>query len=289
LKIKNILIIGGDSKIGKSLHYNLLNKNINVHKTTRKKILTNDNVIYLDLAEENIDLNLFNYHYDVIFFCISNTSISFCENNVEETREINVKRTLDIIKYFQTKGSFLIYFSSNLVFDGNIENVGTNQIQNPTTEYGIQKSILEKELLNYSNIAIIRLTKIIDYDFMLFKQWISSLIKKNEIYPFYDMKMSPVWIDDLVNFLSLFISNPINGIFHVSSISDITYEEAAYYIAKKLNLNQKLIKAKSFKDFDIVNSPSFTSLDINSNNINKFISTNSFETIDKFLFKNNYQ
>ncbi len=285
---KNILIIGGDSKIGKSLYFELIKKNINVYRTSRKKNNTNDNFIYFDLAEKNINTNLFKNYFDIVYFCISITSISFCQKNLAETREINVKRSLDLIKYFHNEGSFIIYFSSNLVFDGNNENVKINQIQNPITEYGIQKFILEKELSNLSNIAIIRLTKVIDHDFTLFKEWINNLISKNEINPFFDMKMSPIWIDDLIIFLSLFIINPESGIFHVSSDSDITYEEAAVYIAKKLNFNQELIISKSYKDFDIINSPNFTSLDIHSNNVNKFISTNSFETIDKYLFVNSY-
>jgi dTDP-4-dehydrorhamnose reductase len=224
--------------------------------------------------------------FDIIFFCISITSISFCENNLIESRKINVYNTISLIKNFQDKGSFIVYFSSNQVFDGIIDKTGTDIRPNPQSEYGRQKVLVENEIKKLSNIAIIRLTKVVDHNFSLFQFWVYNLKNNRKINPFQDMYMAPIWIDDLSNFLYFFISNPKSGIYHVSAESDISYQDAAIYIANKLKLNLKLIIPISYKEFGINFAPKFTSLNINSENEINFIAYSSYETIDKYLIQN---
>lgn len=282
----NYLILGGDSKIGKSLFLRLKKNNLNVWRTSRNKNSLGNDCLFFDLAQDNINPQLLSTKFDVIYFCTSITSISFCENNLIESSKINVINTISLIKNFHDKGSFIIYFSSNQVFDGIIDKVTTDIGPNPQTEYGRQKALVENEIKKLSNTAIIRLTKVVDYNFTLFQFWIDNLKNNREIKPFHDMYMAPIWIDDLSNFLYFFISNPQSGIYHVSAESDISYQDAAIYIANKLKLNLKLIKPISYKEFGINYAPNFTSLNINSENEIKFIAISSYETIDKFLTQN---
>ena len=117
IKKNKILILGGDSKIGKALYLDLIKNNLKVFKSTRRE-KTGIDEFYLDLSIELDFSKLPNENYNFVFFCISITSIDFCKKNILETNNINVNQTIKLINYFYKKGTFIVYFSTNLVFDG---------------------------------------------------------------------------------------------------------------------------------------------------------------------------
>ena len=199
MKSKKILILGGDSKIGNALYLDLKNS-FSISKSTRKNFLGVDE-FYLDLSNELSFSILPKEKFDFVFICISITSINYCENNILETNRINVNHTIELIKYYHNQGSFIIYFSSNLVFDGTKKKMRHNSKVNPQINYGRQKVEVEKFLLKIPKSAIIRMTKIIDKNFNLFENWINNLLNNNTIIAFNDMQMSPVWMFDLLFFL----------------------------------------------------------------------------------------
>ena len=217
LVLANILIIGGDSKIGTALYKRLINKNLIVWKTTRKKNIK-QNEFYFNLEDEILDSSFPKIKFDFVLLCASITSLDYCNKFPELSYKVNVVNTLKVLKYFTKKESFIIFFSTNLVFDGLKPNRSITEPLNPCTEYGKQKTLVENELSKLPNNAIFRLTKIIDYNFKLFDNWIEDLNNLNTISPFYDMKMSPVWIDDLTEFLLKYLEKPEKGIFHVSAL-----------------------------------------------------------------------
>lgn len=282
LVLANILIIGGDSKIGTALHRRLINKNSIVWKTTRKKRIK-QNEFYFNLEEEMLDTSFPKIKFDFVFMCASITSLDYCNKFPELSYKVNVVNTLKVLKYFIRKESFIIFFSTNLVFDGLKPNCRITEPLNPCTEYGKQKTLVENELSKLPNNAIFRLTKIIDYNFKLFDNWIEDLNNLNTISPFYDMKMSPVWIDDLIEFLLKYLEKPEKGVFHVSALDEITYYEAANYIVRKLRLDINNVVPISAKSVNIEHIPNFTSLSTESNSVIKFNYNSSHHAIDKFL------
>lgn len=282
LVLANILIIGGDSKIGTVLYKRLINKNSIVWKTTQKKSIK-QNEFYFNLEDEILDTTFPKIKFDFVFMCASITSLDYCKKFPELSYKVNVVDTLKVLKYFTKKESFIIFFSTNLVFDGLKPNRDIAEPLNPCTEYGKQKTLVENELSKFNNTAIFRLTKIIDYNFKLFDNWIEDLTNLNSISPFYDMKMSPVWIDDLIEFLLKYLEKPEKGVFHVSALDEITYYEAAKYIVRKLSLDLNNVVPISAKSINIEHIPNFTSLSTESNSVIKFNYNSSCHAIDIFL------
>lgn len=279
---KKILILGGDSIIGKALYLDLIKDNFLVYKSTRKEKLEIDE-FYLDLSND-LDFSTFpNESYNFVFICISITSIEYCKQNVLETNNINVNQTIKLLNYFNRKGAFIIYFSTNLVFDGLHQIMRYDTKVNPQTIYGKQKVEVENYLLQIPNNAVIRLTKVIDEKFKLFDTWVNKLNAKESITAFKDMYMSPIWIFDVVNFLKSFITNPTTGIIQISVDLDISYHDAAIYIANYLNIDTNLVISASYIDFGIEYVPKHTALVCNIDDPNIFINQNSYDAIDKFL------
>jgi dTDP-4-dehydrorhamnose reductase len=278
----NILIIGGDSKIGSALYKRLVKGTSTVWKTTRRQNLE-ENEFYFNL-EDDINISIFSkIRFDFVFMCASITSLEYCRKNPDESKKINVVNTLKVLSYFNKNGSFVIFFSTNLVFDGTKPAFTFSDQTNPITEYGKQKVLVENELKKLSKTAIFRLTKIIDYDFKLFDSWIIDLNNFKSITPIHNMKMAPVWLGDLVSFVSEFLLRPEKGIFHVSASDEITYYEAAVYIVNKLKLDNFKVEPISYNEIGIQNIPKFTKLSLISSSSFVYKCISSYSAIEDFL------
>ena len=69
MKKNKILILGGDSIIGKALYLDLIKDDFLVYKSTRKENLEIDD-FYLDLSND-LDFSTFpNENYDFVFICL---------------------------------------------------------------------------------------------------------------------------------------------------------------------------------------------------------------------------
>ena len=97
------------------------------------------------------------------------------------------------------------------------------------------------------------------------------------------MKMSPVWMDDMIEFLLKYLEKPEKGVFHISALDEITYYEAAQYIVRKLSLDLNNVVPISAKSISIEHIPNFTSLSRESNSVIKFNYNSSCHAIDVFL------
>ena len=105
------LIIGGDSIIGKSLYNKFIKNNFDAYYTTRNNTRLNDNSIYFDLEENNI-----NFIPKRVYVCTGISDINFCEKNPIYSWNLNVNLTLAVIKKFHNLGSHIIFLSTDLVW-----------------------------------------------------------------------------------------------------------------------------------------------------------------------------
>ena len=91
------------------------------------------------------------------------TNPKLCESNPLETQMINVIKTKELIDFISKKGGRVIYPSSNLVFSGDEPFYQCNSQVNPQGEYGLQKSEIERYILNEhkkSSHIVLRMTKV---------------------------------------------------------------------------------------------------------------------------------
>ena len=246
IKIKRLLILGGDSSIGSYLFNNLDRNSFQISITTRNKSNVNEENIFLDLQDIHdfaIDYAL----YDIVIFCAALTSIAECEKNPKDAFLINHLNTIYLIKEFVKNNVFVILFSTTQVFSGKnrIEYV-SNQTK-PISIYGKTKEILENDLIPYLNkICVLRCTKIIFKTNNLFRNWVSELNSHKQIYPYSDIYFSPISIEFLMFSILEIINKKIVGLNQISSQSEMKFSEAAFYISEKLHLNSNLINPKYF-------------------------------------------
>lgn len=240
--MKNILIVGSDSLIGRALMAYLRTTGKNVIGTTRRRNKLEDSRIYLNLSDDLEEWKC-PTSFDVAVVCAGVTKIETCKRDPLGTAKINVNGVAKLINNLVAKGIFVIYISTNLVFDGSKPYRLPDEPFSPITEYGRQKAEVEHLISQWEDsVAIVRFTKVIGSENSLFSAWTKSLLKGEVIYPFLDMFMAPVPLFFTILVLSLVTDKLLPGILQVSGNKDISYAEAAQIGAQLLSVNKNLVK-----------------------------------------------
>jgi len=259
---KTFLVVGADGMFGGALIAKWASRPFLA--TTHRVDTISDRRIFLDLTDGASELHPPD-GVAVAVICSAITSIERCRLHPDETARFNVNNTLKVAKSIISNGTFVIFLSTNLVYDGSIAFRKAEDPVCPHTEYGRQKAEVEKQLLALGNLAsVVRFTKVIGPEDTLLRAWIHSLQNQQTIHPFSDMVMSPISLAFAVGVIDRVANSRLPGIFQVSGSEDITYEEAARYIARRMSRNQDLVEPirSSEAGLPFVSAPAHTTLDI---------------------------
>jgi len=256
----NSLIIGIEGQIGNALYNSFDVSKHHIFGTTVFSEFLSDNCMFLDLSND-ISTWAPPTNISTAYICAAICSIKECEENPPECHVVNVENTIKLAKKLVSSGAFVVFPSTNMVFDGGKPDYNENDNVCPINEYGKQKAETEKELMKIGDCAIIRFTKIIGPEIPLINSWINDLKNNVPIYPFSDMKMAPVSLNFAADIMQMIGESKSSGIWHVSNNVEISYEEAARHIARKLNVSENLVKPVKATEKEIANISNYTTLD----------------------------
>ena len=237
------LIVGTDGLIGNALMKRFRQAGRPVLGTTRRPESVNRSLVYLDLAEDMAGWRP-PQPIDLAVICAGVTRLSDCESDPASTARINVHQVSRLAKALVEQGSFVVYPSSNLVFDGSTPHPSPEDQTSPVTEYGRQKAEVEVQLARWGeSTAIVRLTKVLGPANPLFEGWVEALKAGEAIHPFSDMHMAPIPLPCAVSVLSLVGEMKLHGVLQVSGDQDVSYAEAARIGAALLKLDPSLVQS----------------------------------------------
>jgi len=257
------LIVGSNSLIGGALMTYLQRVGVRVVGTTRRLDDVDDCHIYLDLSKDVEGWRCL-YPITVAVVCAGVTKIEACRRDPMATARVNVQGVSALVKNLVASGTFVLYLSSNQVFDGTVPYRLPDAPVSPVTEYGRQKAEAEGQLLTLGDlISVVRFTKVIEPNMPLFKGWIQALKNNEAIHPFSDMVMAPVALPFAVEVLYRVAEARLPGIVQVSGERDVTYEQVAHRIAQSIGASPDLVQPVTSKDagLDLEAVPSHTTLD----------------------------
>jgi dTDP-4-dehydrorhamnose reductase len=222
---------------------------------------------------------------DVIIHCAALTDVEKCEVDPELANSINVKATEIITKEAKELDSYLMYISTDYVFDGKKGFYKETDLTNPLNQYGKTKLIGEKIIENkISKWSIIRTSTPFDvYSYKkTFPVWVFENLKNNKkINILEDQFTSPTYVPNLSKMILEIITCNLEGLFHLSCSNKISRFEFAKMIATKLNLDSSLLNPVSINDMQWkAMRPLDSSLD--TSKINTILNTKSL-TIEKSL------
>lgn len=260
--MNDVLIVGGDSTIGSHLIAVFEADGNSVLSTTCFQRNVNERCLFLDLSDDIIHWPILPHSIKTVIICAAITSQEQCTNNPKFSQRVNVKGSVALAALMVKAGAFVIFLSSNAVFNGDKAFAKSFDPVDPQNEYGRQKAKAEELLLKLgSKVAIVRFSKVITPKMPLVKSWIQDLKAGKVIHPFADMVISPVPISFAIKVLREIALKQISGIIQVSATRDITYADLALYITNKNGYDKKLVKPISYRDVGFTFAAQNTTLD----------------------------
>jgi dTDP-4-dehydrorhamnose reductase len=175
--------------------------------------------------------------------CAAITSLETCRRAPEATRLVNVTRTLELAQRLAGQGAFLVFISSNLVFDGSKPWRDAAEAPCPVTEYGRQKAEAEAGLARFGNrSAIVRLTKVFHAGLPLMRNWMTALEQGQCVKPFSDLLCSPITLPATIQAIARVAENQRSGIWQLSGSRDISYAGIARHLAARRRFDPALVQ-----------------------------------------------
>ena len=183
---------------------------------------------------------------DVVIHLGAMTGVDICEKEKTSASEINTKATEIIAKECLKLNSFLVYVSTDYVFDGNFGMYKEGDVANPLGFYGKSKLEGEKAVQNFSTNWCIARTSTpfgLHPTKKSFPMWvIENLQKQKQIDVLIDQFTSPTYIPNLSRMLIEISERRITGIIHAAGASKISRYQMASMVSDKLNLDGTLLK-----------------------------------------------
>jgi len=191
---------------------------------------------------------------DTVVHAASLTNVDTCETNKKLAWKTNVQGTKNIIRQAKENNAFLIYISTDYIFNGEKGNYKETDKPDPINYYGLTKLEAEYQVQTLKNYCIARPSVIYGstpaagkINFVL---WIINMLKNNQqIKAAIDQTTSPTLNTNLANMILEIAEKQLTGTYHLSGATPITRYNLAIQIAETFNLNKNLILPVSMDYF----------------------------------------
>jgi len=254
------LVIGADGLLGRSISGRLRGLGGRVIETRRQLTAGTPP---LDIAKMSTSWPL-PPNVTTAYFCAAVTSQHKCRTAFDRAYAVNVTGTVALIRRLVDAGVFVVFPSTNLVFDGRWPRVPAEAATCPRTAYGQMKAEVEANILAIGGgVGVVRLTKVVHGGLPVFAEWRTSLTRGVDVRPFHDVVFAPLALREAVSVLVTVGQKQVPGILQASSRNDISYAEACFFLAKELDIPGSRVKPVSWQESarHFEHAPSHTTLD----------------------------
>ena len=236
------LVAGADGLLGGTLRRYWLQQGHEVASTSLLPLENGEGVLHLDLAQSPDKWpELPSCRAAVL--CAAITNLEQCRRDPAGTSRVNVTHTLELAQRLLERNCFVVFISSNLVFNGDKPVCPPDEPFSPRTEYGRQKAQLEASLSTLGDrVGIVRLTKVMHAGLPLIRGWKQALGEGKPITPFTDLLCSPITLDATVRILAKVAENELGGVWQLSGTADISYAEVAQRLVRHGGYDGALIR-----------------------------------------------
>lgn len=245
------LIIGGELEIGGATYRAIKAKGKAVAATTRRSERAGADRPLLDLA---VPLNSWEppQGTTVACLCVAVARLAACAADPEGTARINVTQTLALIDKLLARGIYVLFLSSNQVFDGRAPDVPADAPYSPVSEYGRQKAhtevALRDRMARGAPAAILRLAKVVSEKMPLIDGWIADLSSGKPIRAFHDMTLAPTPTDLVSAAIGSLLEDRASGVFQLTGPRDVAYADVGRFVASNLGAKSSLVTETSARD-----------------------------------------
>lgn len=246
-----ILITGSNGliarKLIKQLSKDLSNK---IVATSQKPVHIEDAVdtFTVNLIYADINKLIDQVRPDVVIHCAAIGSPDACEVDRYTSKKINVEVSSRIAAACKDYGPYLIFLSTDFVFDGHKGNYVETDCTSPVSFYGETKVEAENAILGMDiGAAVIRTSMVYGFDNKLARPnlvlKLIDILKQGKPYrvPF-DQIRTPTFAEDLAIAIEKLIAKKSSGIYHISGSEVINVADFSQMVTEIFSLNSSLLQ-----------------------------------------------
>ena len=250
-----LLITGAIGLYGSKLAKMAVERNIEVYSSDVNELPVSGTFVKIDVSnKELVDEAFRRVKPDVVVHAATLTDVDKCELNKELAWKINVEGTRNIVDAAKGVGSFLIYISTDYVFNGEKGNYTELDQPDPINHYGVTKLAAE-ELVKAQDEYLIGRPSVIygstpaagKVNFVL---WLIEALRRGErVKIVTDQWNTPTLNTNLAEMTLEAAKRHSTGIFHLCGATRVSRFEFAQLIAETFELDKSLIDPVSASQF----------------------------------------
>ena len=197
------------------------------------------------------------------------TDVDKCETEKELAWKTNVEATTNLVRLCKERDAYLVYVSTDYVFNGEKGTYKEMDDPAPINHYGLTKLKGEEAVQTLNKYCIVRGSVIYGSTPATgktnFALWLlDKLRKKEEVKIITDQWNSPTLNVSMAEMILQILEKRVNGIFHLAGATRLSRYEFAEHLAETFNLDPKYIKPVQSEHIKwIAKRPKDSSLDVN--------------------------
>ena len=264
-----LLVTGASGLLGRKLVELASGAGHNVYPVYNTHPLASSNTRQLDICDETaVNKLITETEPDAVMHAASITDVDLCERDPGLAMRVNATATGFVAKACRSTQSYMVYISTDYIFDGTRGRYREEDKPSPINAYGRSKLLGERQVSEHSTSCCIARTSVLyGWGRMYrpnFASWIFDKLRTNEaMNVIVDQFVSPTLNSSLAAMLLEVADRRVEGIMHLAGATRISRWEFALRLARTFGLNEKLlIPARSESMRWKARRPSDSSLDV---------------------------
>jgi dTDP-4-dehydrorhamnose reductase len=251
-----LLITGASGLYGSKLAQMAVDRHYEVYSVYSQHQAPYGTPITLDITDkENVESTLRKTKPEVLVHAAALTDVDKCELNKELAWKVNVEGTRNIAHAAKACNAFLLYISTDYVFDGEKGCYTETDTPTPINYYGLTKLKAEECVRNADGEYCIARPSV-NYGAnpaagkTNFALWLLNKLKNNEpVRIVTDQWNSPTLNTNLAEMTLEIIERKLTGIYHLSGATRISRFDFAKQLAETFSLDQSLVTPIASAEF----------------------------------------
>jgi len=251
-----VLVTGGSGLVGAELVRLLSETGQVVYSGYRTHLPPGGNPVQFDLMRIDEILPIFqNVLPDVVIHTAAMSEVDLCEERPDVANRVNGEATGKIGEASRELGAYVVYVSTDYVFNGEVGSYSEEDKPNPVNNYGRSKSLGEKLLKESGARHCVARTSVV-YGWGRehrpnIATWVLGRLKSNQPLKVVDDQFaSPTLNANLAEMILEITSKRLEGVIHLAGATRIDRYNFAKRIAETFHYDPNLIEAVKSQQTD---------------------------------------
>jgi dTDP-4-dehydrorhamnose reductase len=254
-----ILVTGASGLFGSKLAELATARNFDVYSVYSRDQPSCGTPLQFDVSSKNqVEEAFGKVEPEVVVHAAALTDVDKCELDKELAWAINVEGTRNIVEAVKSLGAFLVYVSTDYVFNGEKGRYVETDETGPVNYYGLTKlkaeelvkSVVEKYCVARVSVIYGSTPAAGKINFAL---WLLNKLKRNEpVKIVTDQWNSPTLNTNLARMTLEILERQLTGVFHLSGATRVSRYDFAKLIAQTFSLDETLLSPCTSAEFSWV-------------------------------------